>query len=358
MFPHRSGADVVYLEQAYPWPRFLVSSSFAIATVLMSFNASNAVVFAQYTLIALEIPVTGFNQTVTALTVVLVTTGLVGVSTKWSLRTINFLTVVKIISLAFMVVTGVAVLLGLTRIKDPYANFHNLFEGTTTSPNAFATALVKANYAFHGWQNAYNVLGEVKGPNPVGTVRKSSIIALTLMVALFMLVNVAYVAVVPREEIKSSGQLIAALFFQRLFGPLIGIKVLPLLVASSCFGNIVAVVFRWPSAVLLIIGITSLVILVLPAEDAFNFVLDFLSYPRLIFQSAMCFGVWILRKRRFLAGIPPSILQARNSTVFIYLLSCILLLVVPWVPPEPGHADVSVCAVAYITTFGSFSFRD
>lgn len=37
MFPHRSGAEVVYLEQAYPRPKFFVSTLFAVTAILMSF---------------------------------------------------------------------------------------------------------------------------------------------------------------------------------------------------------------------------------------------------------------------------------------------------------------------------------
>src|SRR6267154_6731699 len=36
MFPKRSGAEVVYLEQAYPRPRFLVPVAFAVTSVLLS----------------------------------------------------------------------------------------------------------------------------------------------------------------------------------------------------------------------------------------------------------------------------------------------------------------------------------
>lgn len=43
MFPNRSGADVVYLEQAYPKPRFLFPTTFALITVLLSFSATNAI---------------------------------------------------------------------------------------------------------------------------------------------------------------------------------------------------------------------------------------------------------------------------------------------------------------------------
>ncbi|KAG6908688.1 hypothetical protein DXG01_003702 [Tephrocybe rancida] len=269
----------------------------------MSFSASNAVVFAQYTLTAFEIPVTDFSQTVTALTVVLVTVGVVGVSTKWSLRIINILTIVKVLSLAFMVITGVAVLLGLTHIKDPYANFHNLFEGSSTSPNALATALVKVNHAFIGWHNAYNVLGEIKGPNPVRTaVGQTRII----------------------REVARQGLLPFPSFFSstRPFGTPLGPAILK-------------------------IGLTYSVILAVPAKDAFNFVLDLASYPHLVFQCAMAVGVWVLRKRRALASIPRSLFEARNSIVIAYLLSSIFLLVMPWVPPEPGHADVSFWYATY-----------
>lgn len=55
---------------------------------------------------------------------------------------------------------------------------------------------------------------------------------------LFLFINIAYIAAVPREEIRRSGQLIAVLFFQNVFGST-GTKLFPLLVAASCFGNIV-----------------------------------------------------------------------------------------------------------------------
>jgi amino acid transporter len=36
MFPKRSGAEVVYLEQAYPRPQFLVPVTFAVTSILLS----------------------------------------------------------------------------------------------------------------------------------------------------------------------------------------------------------------------------------------------------------------------------------------------------------------------------------
>jgi amino acid transporter len=138
-------------------------------------------------------------------------------------------------------VTGVAVLAGFTHISDPYANFHNVWQGSTTNPNALATALVKTNYAYFGWSNAFNVLGEVGGTSPVRTVRNAGFISLGIVTTLFLTVNFAYIAAVPLDEIKRSGQLVAAQFFQHVFGGMHwASKILPVLVALSCVGNIVS----------------------------------------------------------------------------------------------------------------------
>jgi amino acid transporter len=139
-------------------------------------------------------------------------------------------------------VTGVAVLAGFTRVSDPLANFHHLWRGGTTNPNALATALLKTNYAYIGWSNAFNVLGEVNGPSPVLTIRNSGLISLGIVTVLNISVNLAYIAAVPLDEIRHSGQLIGALFFERVFGEHWAAKVLPILVALGCMGNIVSVV--------------------------------------------------------------------------------------------------------------------
>ncbi|KZP23797.1 amino acid transporter [Athelia psychrophila] len=366
MFPNRSGGEVVYLEMSYPRPRFLVPTMFAITAVLLSFSATNSIIFAQYFLTILDIPVTSHRQTVTALAVCTVAIAVVGLSTKWSLRAVNILTALKLASASFMVVAGVAVLAGVTRVQDPYANFHNIWAGSTTNLNSLATAFVKINYSFVGWHNAFNLLGEVRGGDPARTVRRSGAIALWIATALFFLINVAYVAAVPREEIRRSGQLIAVLFFRHVFGDSWGAKVLPAMVALSCFGNLTAgqarVIrevarqgllpypaffastkpFGTPLAPVVIkYVLTVLVIVAVPGKDAFNFLLDLASYPNLVFNAALAVGLWLVRKRRALEGDSPSGYKAKNVYVFLFLLSAILLLVMPWVPPEPGHGDVS-----------------
>lgn len=42
-FPNRSGAEVVYLEQAYPRPKYFFPTAFAVLNVLLAFSSSNAI---------------------------------------------------------------------------------------------------------------------------------------------------------------------------------------------------------------------------------------------------------------------------------------------------------------------------
>lgn len=49
-------------------------------------------------------------------------------------------------------VTGLVVLGGNTKIEDPKANFRNSFAGTSSNGNGLATALVKVNFAYAGFE--------------------------------------------------------------------------------------------------------------------------------------------------------------------------------------------------------------
>jgi amino acid transporter len=104
-----------------------------------------------------------------------------------------------------------------------------------------STALFKVFYSYAGLQNVNNVLNEVK--NPVKTLKSAATVGLLTACILYVLVNIAYFLVIPIEDIKESGELIAALFFERVFGTTIGSILLPLAVAISAAGNVMVVTF-------------------------------------------------------------------------------------------------------------------
>ena len=100
---------------------------------------------------------------------------------------------------------------------------------------------MKVNWAFYGWQNGFNVLSEIRSPRgPARTARLAGLLALAFVFVLFLLVNVAYVAAVPADDIKKSGELVASLLFRNVYGEGLAAKLLPLMVALSCIGNIVS----------------------------------------------------------------------------------------------------------------------
>jgi amino acid transporter len=117
----------------------------------------------------------------------------------------------------------------------------DLWKDTNWDWGIIATSLFKVFYSYAGLGNINNVLNEVK--NPIRTLKSVSIISLVTACILYLLVNIAYFMVVPLEEIRESKELIAALFFEKSFGPSWGKTVLPLAVALSGAGNVMVVTF-------------------------------------------------------------------------------------------------------------------
>ena len=61
---------------------------------------------------------------------------------KWGVRGMNVVSLIKMITLVFIVVTGWVVLAGgIPKIQDPHASFRDAFQGTTDSGYHWATAL-------------------------------------------------------------------------------------------------------------------------------------------------------------------------------------------------------------------------
>lgn len=59
-------------------------------------------------------------------------------------------------------ITGFVVLGGHTRVKSPHENFQDSFKGTTANGYGLSNALVKINFAYAGYTNAFQVVNEVK----------------------------------------------------------------------------------------------------------------------------------------------------------------------------------------------------
>jgi len=145
--------------------------------------------------------------------------------------------------MAIMVIAALVVLIGGSRpgVGSNFRSWDKIWDGSVWNVGTISTALFKVSYSFAGYGNVNNVLNEVH--NPVKTLKSAAPMALLTVFVAYMIINVAYFLALPIEEIKNSGELIAALFFTEVFGENVGRKLLPLMIAVSAVGNVMVVTF-------------------------------------------------------------------------------------------------------------------
>ncbi|KAI2617193.1 amino acid transporter [Hypoxylon sp. NC1633] len=382
----RSGGDKVYLEFTYPRPRFFASTMIAVQAVLLGFTASNCIIFSQYVHFVFDVEARDLSKKALAVGLLTVITIIHGVWYRAGIRIQNFLGWIKVGLVVFMVFAALYVVIVRPEQKDAentalkIQSWEGLWEGSDWNLGTIATSLFKVFYSYAGLSNLNNVMNEVK--DPVRTLKSVSLTALVTACLLYLLANLAYVAVVPIEEIKQSGQLVSALFFERTFGPNVGKRFLPLAVALSAAGNVMVVTFSLarlnqeiaragflpfsrylssskpfnaPMGGLIVHYIPSFLVIVLPpSSEVYSFILEVEGYPGQVFALATSIGLIWLRykrpdlKRPFKASIP---------AVIFRIILCFCLLAAPFFPPshpKPGglfYATYAIVGVG-ILVFG------
>ncbi|KAJ5669165.1 hypothetical protein N7462_010235 [Penicillium macrosclerotiorum] len=361
IYPPRNGGEKNYLEYVYKKPKFLATAMFAAYAFLLGWAASNSVVFGQYILNAADIEVGRWNQRGIGLACLTVAFLVHATVLKWGLRLSNLLGVVKLIIIVFIIVAGWVALAGHTKAETPH-NFRNAFEGTRGSGYSIVMALYNVIWSFIGYSNANYVLSETK--NPVRTLKIAAPVAIGSVGILYMLVNIAYFAAVSKEEMLESGTVVAAAFFGNMFGKQAE-KVMSVFVALSAFGNVLSVLFsqgrivqelgregvlpfskvwasNWPfhspAAGLFEHYIVSVIILLAPPPgDAYNFLLNLISYPLSIINVFVSGGlIYVYLKKDEFPSWSPGIRATLPVTIF-FLLSNLYLVIAPYIPPDAGQ---------------------
>ncbi|KAK6438124.1 methionine permease [Oleoguttula sp. CCFEE 5521] len=344
-FP-RNGGEKNYLEYVFRKPKFLTT-----------------VVFGEYILHAAQIKVNRWNQRGVGLACITAAFLIHGLALKWGLRLQNLLGAIKLIIILIIVVAGWAALGGALKVEKPH-NFDNAFEGTTGSSYGVVTALYNVIWSYIGYSNANYALSETK--NPVKTLKIAGPLALGTVAVLYMFVNfyIAYFAAVPKEEILSSGRILAASFFRNVFGERAE-RALSVFVALSAFGNVLSVIFSqgrlvqelgregilpvsrfWasnrpfnaPLAGLFEHWLVSVIIMLAPPPgDAYNFILNVISYPLAIVNTFVALGlIWLYTHRTAFNWNPP--FRATLPVVVFFFLSNVYLVVAPFIPPDNGQS--------------------
>ncbi|OJJ32174.1 hypothetical protein ASPWEDRAFT_71504 [Aspergillus wentii DTO 134E9] len=362
-----SGGDKVYLEYTYPRPRFLTSTLVATHAILLGFTASNCIVFAKYTLYALAVEPTTVKSKVLAVLLLTAITVIHAVFVKSGIYIQNALGWTKIVLIVAMALTGLWVILFHSPDHLNSLTWDGIWEGSNWNWGILSTALFKVLYSYAGLDNVNNVLNEVH--RPVQTLKVVGPAALITAAALYLLANLAYFLVIPIDEIKKSGELVAALFFERIFG-VSGRVFFPLAIAISAAGNVMVVTFALsrvnqeiarsgflpfssllsssrpfnsPLGGLIVHYIPSLLVITLPPHDVYNFILDVEGYPAQLYALAITLGLLLLRykqpdrHRPFKAWLPAVCLRG---------LICVALLGAPFFGPRnAGWGGVAYAVV-------------
>lgn len=243
----RSGGEKNYLERVFRRPKYLATCVLASQMILLGFSSGNALAFGRYVLFASGYssddgwPARGIGCACITFAVVLHAT-----FPKVGIRLFNVLGVFKVVILLFIVFSGFAALAGRRRVPDP-GNFRDSF--TISSGDgyggggayAYSNALLNVVYSYKGWENANYVVSELKDPRR--TLAVAAPLAVAGVTVLYLLANVAYFAAIDRAELAKSEVLVAGLFFRNMFGDGAAARTLPVFVALSNLGNVLAVSF-------------------------------------------------------------------------------------------------------------------
>jgi amino acid transporter len=355
------------------------------------------------------VEVTRWNQRGVGLACITAAFLIHGLALKWGLRLQNLLGTIKLLILLLIIFSGFvnlnyslpgspltlcdsqAALGGHLRIEKPQ-NFDNAFKGTTGSAYGVVTALYNVIWSYIGYSNANYAMSEMK--NPVRTLKIAAPTAIAIVGVLYMLANIAYFAAVPREEIISSGRILAASFFRNVFGPKAE-RALSVFVALSAFGNVLSVIFSqgrlvqelgregilpfsrfWasnkpfnaPLAGLFEHWVVSVIIMLAPPPgDAYNFskchccdachlgyvllttlaVLNVISYPLSIVNIFVALGLaWLYLHREAYNWHPP--FRATLPVAVFFLLSNLYLAIAPFIPPDSPDQNVYIDLPYYL----------
>jgi len=208
------------------------------------------------------------------------------------------------------------------------------------------------------------VLNDVK--NPVRTLRIAGPLGLGICAVLYILANVAYFAAATKDEIKSSGVTVAALFFRNVFGTKAE-QALAVLVALSALGNVITVTYatarinqeiakegiplpfgnkfwasNWPTGKSPIPGLiihiipTIIIIIAPPPAIAYPFILDIEGYPQQIINFFIVCGLFWLRWKKPNAYRPFKIWL---PLAVFFLAAAVFLIIAPFIRPPGGIGD-------------------
>lgn len=217
----------------FGWSQLVMVRAFALGAV--------AITFSEYFLRVLgydptAAPYDRVAHYIAASAIVITATfNIVGV--RWGALVTNLTTLGKFAGLSFVIV--VALLIGLPRTGG---HFTPAVPPGSFALGAFGLALVSCLWAYDGWGDLSYVAGEVQEPQR--NLPRALVGGTLAVIGIYVLANVAYLAVLPVEQIRAS-KLVAADVAQAVIGRP-GAVLVSITVMISTFGTLGAILLTTP----------------------------------------------------------------------------------------------------------------
>jgi amino acid transporter len=321
MFP-RSGGVFVYLRESFGRPTAFLFGWTELLVIRASALGAIATVFAEYLVRSLghdpRLPPYGAWVHDIAAAAIVVTAAFNYVGIRWSSILINVTTAAKY---------GALVVLVLLAFLAGGGDFgHLALPGGPVRPGLFGLALISVLWAYDGWGDVSFVGGEVRDPQR--NLPRALILGTAAVVAIYLAVNLAYLYLMPIEQIRNS-PLVAADAAQRIVGR-VGVGAIAVVVMVSTFGTLAGsmltgprIFFAMADAGLFFRGIakvhprfqtparaiamTALLAVAFVLVRTFENLADTFILAIWPFYAAAAFGVIVLRRRRPEAHRPVSV---------------------------------------------------
>lgn len=363
----KNGGTMRFLAHGYPKPKIVFAYLFAwvmIMCIRPGAIAANGPVIGKYWIYAAgDKDSSGWHSRGVGFGCITFVTLLNIASAKWSLRLINFLTVIKLLVLIVIVITGIVAAAGGIDIGHN-DNWSRGFKGTRNDAHSYASALTKVLWAYDGFTNLVYSLGELRKPerNLPWSIGGSVVV----VGFFYIMANVAFFFVVPIDIATHSQEILAAEFTFRVFGDTVGRIVLPVFIGLSVLGAICAQTYGvsrlldsanevgfvpygrkicgnhkrlgTPVASLVIMYVLTLIYLLAPPPGkVFDLLVDFVQWSTWLFYGLAAVGAIILRRTK--PNHPLRTFNSFHPLNGLFIIFCIYITIFPFVPPAGGDKD-------------------
>ena len=361
----RAGGHYVFLREGigelagflYGWTTLLVIASGSIAFVSITF----------VTYLSYFLPMGTWTVKLLAILTILCLTWVNYVGVKMGSLVLNIFTSLKVVALGALIVAG---LFFATLHKEyflPIVPENTLLDITWVS--TFMFALVSALFTYGGWQNIGFIAGELKKPQR--NLPLSLVIGVTVVIVIYMLVNIVFVNVLGVPSMGAS-RLVASDAMKGLWGAAGG-SFVSLLIMVSSFGITDAIImvsprvyyamakdglfipqlarvhprYKTPHVALVFQAIWASVIVV--ASDTFQQIMNYVVFMDWLFLALAVYCIYVLRKKYSNAPRPYKVWgYPVTPALFILLSSLVVVNTLVRAPVECGIGIAIVLAGAPI----------